>query len=315
MGMVKKRSPAPGSPVARSLAPVVICLALLALLGAAPARASHPGAVPNWPRLLPPMPGTPKGKVGLSFDVCPKGRMRCPLRVVREMRRRWRRLDRRCDHNAVFALTYLRTTQEFVRTIRRPGFFSDRRWVNHEDTVFAELYFRSFDRWRAGRRQRVPAAWRIAFRAASSPNVTGIGDLLLGMNAHINRDLPYTLAHVGLVKPGGASRKRDHDRVNAFLERVVDPVQVELARRYDPAFQVTDAEPSPLDEISALQGVRTWRENAWRNAERLVSASGRAERKRVRRSIEAQAKAMAHVLLAANTVPGYGPLRDAHCRA
>ena len=33
--------------------------------------------------------------------------------------------------------------------------------------------------------------------------LTGLGDMLLGMSAHINRDLPFALAHVGL-------RKRPH---------------------------------------------------------------------------------------------------------
>ncbi len=187
---------------------------------------------------------------------------------------RWRPLDESCDHRAVFALTYLRTTEEFARTVQSdPGFFSDVPWINHEDAVFAELYFRAYDNWVIGNRGEVPAAWRVAFENASNPNLTGIGDLLLGMNAHIYRDLPYTLAAVGLVKPDGSSRKRDHDLVNAFLENVADPLQVELAQRYDPMFELTDMEPSPVDEEVVLQLVKLMRENAWRNAELLVSAS------------------------------------------
>lgn len=295
------------------------CGAVLVTLGAmavaTPARGSHPGGVPNWPELLPPSPGTPEGKVKLRFDVCPKGKANCPERVIREMYRRWRPLDRSCDHDAVFALTYLRTTEEFVRTTREyPDFFDGARWVNHEDAVFAELYFRAYDRYQEGR--PVPEAWRIAFESADSPNLTGIGDLLLGMNAHINRDLPYTLAHMGLVrKKDGKSRKPDHDRVNQFLDRVVDPVQVELARRYDPLFEATDAGPSPLDEIGSLEAVRTMRENAWRNAERLLDAEGESERQQVEASIEAEAATTAESIVATNTLPGYGPVRDAHCRS
>ena len=231
------------------------------------------------------------------------------------MYERWRPLDRRCDHRAVFALTYLRTTEEFARTIKRdPDFFDDGRWVNNEDAVFAELYFRAYDRYVAGR--KVPAAWRIAFEAAESPNVTGAGDLLLGMNAHINRDLPYTLAHVGLTTENGDSRKPDHDRVNEFLERVADPLQAELARRYDPMFDVSDGGPSPFDELAVLQAVRGYRENAWRNAENLIEArNDPAELELVRDSIEHEAEAQALAILAANTVPGYGATRDAHCKA
>src|SRR5439155_13117267 len=209
------------------------------------AVASYPqGLFPNWPALVPPDNQDSPGKLLLSLDFCQDGGMECPRDTIDEMIRRWRPLDRACDHKAVFALTYLRTTQTYYRTVRRdPGFFSDLAWINHEDAVFGKLYFQAYDRYQAGR--PVPAAWRIAFDAAKSPNLTGIGDLLLGMNAHIDRDLPYALADVGLVKPDGSSRKADHDKVNLFLDRVIDPLQKELARRYDAMFAYADAEPSP----------------------------------------------------------------------
>jgi len=267
----------------------------------------------NPPEALPPGQNA-SATVPLDFDICPDGGPDCPDAAVAEMVRRWVPLNNRCDHRAVFALTYLRTTEEFVRTVKgQPGFFSDGPWVNHEDAVFAELYFRAYDDFVQGR--PVPAAWRVAFESTSSPNVTGPGDLLLGMNAHIQRDLPYTLAHVGLVKPDGSSRKPDHDRVNEFLDRVADPLQLELARRYDELFRTSDAEPSPADEKAVLQAVRGYRENAWRNAERLVNARDPAERAQVAQSIETYAEASARQILAANTAPGYGPVRDAYCRA
>lgn len=292
------------------------CLALVVavvLALAAPAGADHDVTVPNWPTVLPPSQNA-AGTVSLGFDLCRSGRASCTRKVVRRMTRRWQSLDRGCDHRAVFALTYLRTTEEFVRTIKAdPGFVGDVPWINHEDVIFAELYFRAFDGWARG--AAVPGAWRVAFEAAGSPDLTALGDLLLGMNAHIQRDLPYTLAHVGLVRPDGATRKADHDQVNAFLDRVVDPVQDELARRYDEIFAQSDLKPSPADELIALQVVRGWRELAWRNAERLVNARTAAERQLVRDSVEAYSEAAAEGIVATNTIPGYGATRDAHCRA
>jgi hypothetical protein len=290
----------------------VLACAVAILVGAAPAGAHAIGAVPNWATLLPPAPGDSSNTVPLGFDVCPDGSLDCPARVIDEMTSRWQALDATCDHNAVFALTYLRTTQEFYRTVTsQPDFFSDEAWIDREDANFAEQYFRAFDAYNAG--EHVPAAWRIAFDAAASSDETGIGDLLLGMNAHINRDLPFVLASVGLVKPDGTSRKPDHDKVNVFLERVIDPLQVELAQRYDPLFKTTDAEPSPFDETLALQFVDAARENAWRNAERLVNARTPAQRQLVASSIEAEAAAIGRTVRAANTLPGYGPRRDAYC--
>jgi hypothetical protein len=212
----------------------------------------------------------------------------------------------------VFALTYLRTTEEYLRTVTaEPTFFDDGPWVAHEDAVFAEFYFNAEDAYRAA--DPIPEAWKIAFEAARSPDVTGPGDLLLGMNAHINRDLPYTLAAVGLVAPDGGTRKTDHDRVNFFLNRIADPLQDELGARYDPFFTTTDAGPSPADEIGVLQTVRGFRQAAWQNAEFLVNATSEDQRQQAAAGIESYSTASASTILAGNTIPGYGPTRDAWC--
>ena len=289
-------------------------LGALALLAAAPpgARAQGTGDIPNWPELLPPNPNNTTIKVSPGFRMCRSGSLRCPQRVILEMYERWRPLSHSCDHGAVFALTYLRTTEEFVRaTTVEPTFFDDPPWVNQEDAIFAELYFRAADRYKGGR--PVPEAWRVGFDAEGSSDLTGVGDLLLGMNAHINRDLAHTLAAVGLVRPGGGSRKNDHDRVNHFLNNLADPLQEELGARYDPYFTNTDGGPSPFDEIGLLQLVRGFRQNAWDNAEDIVNATSDAQRQQTYANIETQATVGAHGIVATNTIPGYGATRDAWC--
>jgi hypothetical protein len=280
-------------------AATVAALMAAALPGLALGQGSGP--IPNWPELLPPNPNNSAEAVWPGFDECPSGDSECPREVILEMYERWRPLSQACDHRAVFALTYLRTTEEYFRTVQgEPGFFDDPRWVNPEDA------------YRRG--EPVPDPWRIAFESAKSRDLTGAGDLLLGMSAHINRDLPYTLAAVGLVAPGGGSRKTDHDRVNYFLERIADPLQEELGARYDPYFATSDAEPSPFDELGVLAAVRSFRQGAWQNAERLVNATSEAERDQVAAGIEAYSSAQAHAIVAGNTIPGWGATRDAWCR-
>ncbi len=134
------------------------------------------------------------------------------------------------------------------------------------------------------------------------------------MNAHIQRDLPYVLARLGLRTRGGASRKPDHDRVNAILTRVLDPIQDELARRYDQSMDWGDLRPAPADELGALELLKSWREGAWRNAERLVNARTPAERRRVRDSIEVSSTVWAEFIRSFKPA-GHRTLRDAHCRA
>lgn len=286
----------------------------LSIATAAPAGADHGNGNLPWPELLPPR------EVGTEVQpapmpACPHARVACVQRVVERMTRRWRPLDRSCDHRAVFALTYLRTTEALRDTLRRnPAFFRYTRWVLLEDVLFANYYFRAYDNYEAGR--QVPDAWRIAFDTATrDPADANAGqDVLLGMNAHIQRDLPYVLAEVGLRTPGGVSRKPDHDRVNRILTRVVDPVEDEIARRYDEFFTLADLKPSPMEEHLALELLKSWREGAWRNAERLLSATSAQERRTVRASIEAGSRAWAEAL-SAGEVPGYGAVRDAHCGA
>jgi hypothetical protein len=293
---------------------VVTLLVTVGIIGVGQARAENL-VMPNWPALLPANPYTPAGTDPLPWDVCKQGQPSCPNNVIKEMIDRWQPLDASCDHRAVFALTYLRTTQEFARTITdEPGTFSDIPWITHEDAVFAQLYFNAYDDYVAGR--SVPEAWRIAFDNAGNPNIEGMGDLLLGMNAHINRDLPYTLAHVGLVKADGSTRKLDHDKVNEFLDRVIDPLQIELGHLYDPIFTWDDAEPSPADEVGALQGIRGLRENAWRNAEDLVSTRNNPiQHALVKQNIESGAAAFALNIVAVSTIPGYSAIRDPYCAA
>src|SRR5215216_1395114 len=214
----------------RRLSLVSILIAGSLLLASASARAEDPPFL-GWTDLL---PGLTTEFNPSSENDCTAGRTRCVDAVIREMRRRFDPLATSCDHDSIFALAYLRTTEEYRRTIEDPTFFEDTAFVNHEDAVFAGLYFDAFDAWHRGRFADVPGAWQIAFQGAADRAMPASGNLALGINAHIQRDLPFALAAIGLVKPDGSTRKTDHDRVNEFLNRVTDDLYAEIAQRFDP---------------------------------------------------------------------------------
>ena len=201
--------------------------------------------------------------------------------------------------------TYLRTTQEYRRSVADGTFFQDTNFVNHQDAVFAEMYFEAYDAWHEGDAPGTPPAWRVAFDAADRGLVTGTGNLLLGMSAHVNRDLAFVLAEIGLVRPDGSSRKDDHDKVNEFLNRVMEPLLAEAAARFDPTVDDGQLPWTTLDETALLQMLVGWREAAWRNAERLVAAPTPAARAQVAADIEAFAEAEGKAIVAATA---YGPL-------
>ena len=266
----------------------------------------------NWPTYL---TSGPTGDYTPSTEAdCPKGSTRCVDAVIKEMTRRFNAVG--CHHDSAFAFTYLLTTEEYRRAIEDPAFFTDTAFVNHQDAVFADYYFRAHDAWRAGRVAEVPPAWRIAFDAAGRQQVTGMGNVLLGMNAHVNRDLPFVLAGIGLVKPDGSSRKVDHDRVNAFLAQVNTYLLAEAAKVLDPTLDDGDAAGTTIDNMTSVQLLVAWREQAWRNAERLAAATTDAERAWVAQSIEDQAAAEALTIRAATAYPpllGGAAARNAFC--
>jgi hypothetical protein len=287
-----------------SLVSLLVAGSLLLAPGAA--HAEDPPYL-GWTDLL---PGLTSQFEPSSENDCTAGRTSCVDAVIREMRRRFDRLAGSCDHDSIFALAYLRTTEEYRRTIEDPTFFEDTAFVNHEDVVFARYYFDAFDAWGAGRNEAVPPAWAIAFRAAADHAMPASGNLSLGINAHVQRDLPFALADIGLVKPDGSSRKPDHNRVNEFLNRVTDDLYAEIARRFDPTIDDGDL-PGTADDAALFQIIPTWREIAWRNAERLVSASSDEARAEVAASIEAYAASQADAI---RRLTAYGPLRNSAAR-
>lgn len=251
-----------------------------------------------------PVPHTP-----YAGSLCPYGADACIDEVITEMHTRLDELAAACDHDAVFALAYLRVTEN-VRDAVRSGYFRDAQWLNQVDTVFAQLYFDVRDDWHAGRRGKVPQAWAVALKAEDDRAMTGLGNFMLAMNAHINRDFPHVLAQVGLTAPDGTSRKRDHNAYNQRLDTLYGPVFAEEAARFDPTFD--DVDVSTLEETVAGVIMRGWREGVWRHAESLAKAKTPLQRRLAEREIEVYAATQAVLIRAMFAAPS-STQRDAWC--
>lgn len=284
-----------GVRIVRKFAAAALGLTLVA--GAAvPAGAST--LVVPWPDLL---PGLTAGYDPSSENDCKRGHIRCVDSVIREMTRRFEPLAAECSHNAMFSLMYLRTTEQYRAVAVTPGFFEDSTFVNHQNAVFARYYFDAWDaRYKpgGGNLPPLPQSWAVAFDAADGQWVSGLGNMMLGMSAHVNRDLPFVLAGIGLVKPDGSTRKTDHDKVNQFLAMVVDPLLEEAARRFDPSVRQTHILGVGTSGPAAVALLQGWRETAWRNAERLVAADTPEARAAVAAEIEQYATMVAYLIVA-----------------
>jgi hypothetical protein len=250
-----------------------------------------------------------------SDNDCVAGRPNCLNGTLKEQSRIADDTASSCSHNAIFARAYVRMTQLYGYTRAIPGYYQDVSYFNHVDAVFARYYTDAYYNWKSGDRASVPQSWLTAFDAAQGKKVSGAGDLLLGMNAHINRDLPYVMAAAGLVAPDGTSRKPDYDAVEAWLYDATAPLIAEFAARFDPSIDDT-SDPLGISNWSLFQMVSAWRQNAWRNAEALVSAPTPDARALVAANIESQANATAASILSSMA---YVPLlssttaRDTFC--
>lgn len=245
-----------------------------------------------------------------SRQVCQLGKPKCVELVIKKMKWRYQPLAKRCDHDALFALSYLRTTQTFLQTLNEIG-YDDQASVIREDALFAHYYFRAYDAYHWGKGY-VPPAWQIAFDAAQNRTVSSSGNLILGFNAHIQTDLPFVLYQLYLQ--GRPISYQDHTRVNEFLKRV-NPLG-ELAEKFDPTLDDEDV-PGDTDDLQRFQLIAQWREGAYRNFERLRDAKTDAERAQVAAEIEASSTASAQVLLQTFSYPvgTDSSARDAYCQA
>ena len=249
-----------------------------------------------------------------SSNICASGQPGCLQVTLNEMSRILGQTGPVCSHLAVFPLAYVRMTQTYGWTRDQAGYYQDVPYMNHMDAIFGRYYTDAYYEYASGDRASVPQAWLYAFDAAKNKTVTGAGDLFLGMNAHINRDLPFVLYDSGLVNSSGVSGKADYDMVEKWLNDDTAPLLAEEAQRLDPTIDDTN---NPLVDYLSFQAISAWRETAWRNAELLAAAPDDASRQLVAQSIEAYANSIAQGMLvsfAVNPLLGQSnATRDAYC--
>lgn len=283
----------------------------------APATASGPSGMAVNPAVIDPLisalAALPTPYTPYTGTICPRGENACIDQVIRTMQTRLRPLANSCSDNAVFGLAYLRVTEN-VRDANRHGWFKDRLWLNRLDALFAHMYFTTMDTYAKG--GSVPPAWRVALDDTKSQKLTGLGDFMINMNAHINNDFPRALVADGLTAKNGASHKVDHNAYNDRLDSLYGPVFNEEMRRFDPSFN--DYYAGGLTGTVAGLIMRGWREMVWRNAEALANAKTPQQKALVEQWISAYALAQAKLIEAIpifQATPASNAKRNAWCAA
>lgn len=190
------------------------------------------------------------------------------------------------DPRQHFHATYLRTTvatREQLRHDERDGHderggrderggFEDAGWVERWDVAFAGFYLDALQAAMAGRPPSRP--WQIAFSAPAE--LPALLHVLLGMNAHINFDLPQAI--VAVITDAEfrdaallARREADHAAIDRVLAARVAAEQAELVAISGPG-SLLDRLLGPLSRLGTQRFLRESREKVWANAVTLNQA-------------------------------------------
>ena len=195
------------------------------------------------------------------------------------------------DRRAIFLGCYRLMTRNMLNAIEA-GRFHDGMWVSHLLERFAEYYFAALDRYEQD--GLTSPVWELAFNATRDQNVTTLQHLLLGVNAHINHDLVFSL--YDLLQPEWAeatpdqraARHADHEMVNRIIGETTDAVQDQVVERFSPWTDFLDKMLGPVDEWLTSHLISQWREEVWENAVRYLESATPEEREALRQHIEQQ---------------------------
>jgi hypothetical protein len=213
------------------------------------------------------------------------------------------RFRERNDRRAIFLTLYGIVTAEVRSRVERRD-FADNDWVHRYAVAFADLYRVALQRYDEGEFASVPKAWRLAFDTARAGSGLVVQDMLLGVNAHVNADLPFALASVS-IGPDRPARYRDHSAVNAVLAAVTERATERLASLYAPGLTGMDDCAGQVDEMISAFSLEVARESAWEAATALTNATSPFERALVTRLIATRAAAIARLLLAPSRHAGF----------
>lgn len=179
-----------------------------------------------------------------------------------------RRLNHHLERTSLGGLVYFNKTYLIItQNVRRAvadGRFEHPDFLRHFDTRFAFYYFSALRRYLESK--PAPPAWQRAFEASRSGRVSPIIAMALGVNAHVNNDIPQVLQDTKAME----THRRDYNLVNKIIRDSVNEVLDGL----DATTHVLDPKRrllKPLYKRVMDIVIARWRVKAWKHFERLKS--------------------------------------------
>ncbi len=192
--------------------------------------------------------------------------------MIRETADELRTIAQSCDDAAgYFPAMYSCVTTRMADSIDG-NLFEDGDRMNVFATEFATRYTRAW-------RQEIPRpkCWQASWDVANDGNLLIVQQLLLGINAHVNYDLPQAVAEVARETGDLAGVRKDFDAVNDVLAEVSVGVVGELDRLSHWTSMVAGLGGGRAFNFS----LRAARAQAWSAAERLYALDDHQQREYV----------------------------------
>lgn len=204
------------------------------------------------------------------------------------------------DPRAVFADAYVVTEKNLQHAIDAHR-FRNTDWMLKLTLVFANLYREALlnDELGSLPHAPIPHSWQVAFTETRGSHKGVLKHLVLGMNAHIDRDLPYALETASRGTPmlkRVFSRYLDYNRVGRILVHEIWEIEDLLIEHFPEESHGLKHLRNRIAEVFLGIGLLGMRERAWQLGMALRYSTGTRVRGLVSRSIEFRANFYANRL-------------------
>ncbi|NUQ22589.1 MAG: hypothetical protein HUU34_01455 [Saprospiraceae bacterium] len=212
--------------------------------------------------------------------------------VFQEMVNRAQSWEKVGDRRYIFLRCYSMMSANMPVAIQE-GRFAHPSWVATLMLRFADYYFDALAQYDQNP-AHAPAVWRQAHDAAKAQGTHVMQNLLLGVNAHINYDLPLALYDclrsdwAGLDETQKRLRQNDHETVNQIIGDTIDAVQDTVVEPLSPAMALVDRLMGRMDEWLLSQLITAWRHDVWNVALQLLAASDESQRHQIKKEQESR---------------------------
>ncbi len=243
--------------------------------------------------------------------------------TLRHLHGRLQLYTRAGDHRAVFLHAYSIVTRNMLNALERQAsgeeqIFLDTDWVCSLLNRFADLYLDALDDFENSGRCSLP--WERAHTLALSGKTTVVEDLLLGINAHINFDLPQALYQTMLAfgdeknALGLWRRKFDHDKINTVLRKSIEEIACAISKQHGGMISLIDRLMGRWDERMARFGVEHFREKTFDRACQLLAAKTEQEKILVQGQLQIESCEVVDLILKMRRFGG-GIFHSIQCKA